>query len=464
MAYEIQTIIEIILCIFLPPVAIFVHANDLNIHVLISIILCFLFWLPAVTPVLPAHDVTEDNGTESLVQRIARKDAAEKRTLQEAKALQTKAHMAEVIEAKEEQIIAEQNDSSDSFPPNGVQLHLSAEIVNLLNGLFGDGTEGTESAHVEVPLWICEHLYRATQKMEIPEYLPEREVSESDSSELSENGRSSPASSTNQLHPNSTLCNEERVVMLNTLYQMFSASIPMKDIMKCAKQHNFDPEDTYLYLANAVSAFDDIEPEKHTDNTNEKFNNSFVIVPSKDPTVIMPQKKESLKFTRNNHYYDSLENKHTMEQVHELRDQASMLRNKQDHYLNMESLNTKKLLNGHYLGKAREQNKEAEELLLLSDYIELCITKEEHFIDLHTLTGDRALELVKSKIDLCREKYPYQKKLHIITGYGKTTGRPSVLKARIRRFLEQKRIDYHPDDRNQGVLVVKLSNINESLS
>ncbi|KAI1704582.1 proteolipid membrane potential modulator domain-containing protein [Ditylenchus destructor] len=48
MAYEAQAIIEFILCIILPPVAIFFHANDLNVHVLISIILCFLFWLPAV--------------------------------------------------------------------------------------------------------------------------------------------------------------------------------------------------------------------------------------------------------------------------------------------------------------------------------------------------------------------------------------------------------------------------------
>jgi uncharacterized membrane protein YqaE (UPF0057 family) len=48
MAIEVQQIIEIILCIFLPPLAIFIHGNDCNIHIIISIILCVFFWIPAI--------------------------------------------------------------------------------------------------------------------------------------------------------------------------------------------------------------------------------------------------------------------------------------------------------------------------------------------------------------------------------------------------------------------------------
>ncbi|KJH41736.1 hypothetical protein DICVIV_12280 [Dictyocaulus viviparus] len=41
MAIEMQQIIELILAIFLPPLAIFIHGSDCNIHVAVNIILCF---------------------------------------------------------------------------------------------------------------------------------------------------------------------------------------------------------------------------------------------------------------------------------------------------------------------------------------------------------------------------------------------------------------------------------------
>ncbi|MTV29265.1 YqaE/Pmp3 family membrane protein [Nitriliruptoraceae bacterium ZYF776] len=43
-----QQIIELILAIFLPPLAIFIHGNDCNMHVAVNIILCFFFFVPAV--------------------------------------------------------------------------------------------------------------------------------------------------------------------------------------------------------------------------------------------------------------------------------------------------------------------------------------------------------------------------------------------------------------------------------
>ncbi|VDD91670.1 unnamed protein product [Enterobius vermicularis] len=43
-----QQLIEFVLCIFLPPLAIFIHDSELNIHVLITFVLIFFFWLPAV--------------------------------------------------------------------------------------------------------------------------------------------------------------------------------------------------------------------------------------------------------------------------------------------------------------------------------------------------------------------------------------------------------------------------------
>ncbi|CAJ0610113.1 unnamed protein product [Cylicocyclus nassatus] len=48
MAVEVQQIIELILAIFLPPLAIFIHGSDCNIHVAVNIVLCFFFYLPAI--------------------------------------------------------------------------------------------------------------------------------------------------------------------------------------------------------------------------------------------------------------------------------------------------------------------------------------------------------------------------------------------------------------------------------
>jgi len=63
MAIEVQQIIELVLCIILPPLAVFIHASDCNGHVIISIVLCFLFWLPAVL-----HSIASSS-EESLVHR-----------------------------------------------------------------------------------------------------------------------------------------------------------------------------------------------------------------------------------------------------------------------------------------------------------------------------------------------------------------------------------------------------------
>ncbi|KAK0405677.1 hypothetical protein QR680_018131 [Steinernema hermaphroditum] len=48
MAIEVQQIIELILCIILPPLAIFIHTTECNIHVAVNIVLCIFFWVPAI--------------------------------------------------------------------------------------------------------------------------------------------------------------------------------------------------------------------------------------------------------------------------------------------------------------------------------------------------------------------------------------------------------------------------------
>lgn len=42
-----MSFIQILLCIFLPPVAVAVRAG-VGLQLLINIVLCFIFWLPAV--------------------------------------------------------------------------------------------------------------------------------------------------------------------------------------------------------------------------------------------------------------------------------------------------------------------------------------------------------------------------------------------------------------------------------
>ncbi|VDL70755.1 unnamed protein product [Nippostrongylus brasiliensis] len=48
MAEDSDKIIEIILCIFLPPLAVYWHTKECGMPVLIDIVLCFLFWIPAI--------------------------------------------------------------------------------------------------------------------------------------------------------------------------------------------------------------------------------------------------------------------------------------------------------------------------------------------------------------------------------------------------------------------------------
>ncbi|GMT30605.1 hypothetical protein PFISCL1PPCAC_21902, partial [Pristionchus fissidentatus] len=41
-------IIEIILILFIPPLAVWFHDRDFTKHVCLNIFLCFLFWFPAI--------------------------------------------------------------------------------------------------------------------------------------------------------------------------------------------------------------------------------------------------------------------------------------------------------------------------------------------------------------------------------------------------------------------------------
>lgn len=43
-----QTIIEVILCFLIPPLAVYLHENSITSHFWIDLILCFLFFLPGV--------------------------------------------------------------------------------------------------------------------------------------------------------------------------------------------------------------------------------------------------------------------------------------------------------------------------------------------------------------------------------------------------------------------------------
>jgi uncharacterized membrane protein YqaE (UPF0057 family) len=55
-----MSFIQILLCIFLPPVAVAVRAG-VGLQLLINIVLCFIFWLPAV---IHAFWVSSQGGAE----------------------------------------------------------------------------------------------------------------------------------------------------------------------------------------------------------------------------------------------------------------------------------------------------------------------------------------------------------------------------------------------------------------
>jgi DNA-nicking Smr family endonuclease len=91
--------------------------------------------------------------------------------------------------------------------------------------------------------------------------------------------------------------------------------------------------------------------------------------------------------------------------------------------------------------KAKSLRDEKDWLEKQCDRIDALNNHDSMYIDLHDMGFDRALELVKFKIDICREKHPNFRKLNAITGYGKTTGQPSVIRARLIQYLKQRGIE-----------------------
>ncbi|KAI1712958.1 Smr domain containing protein [Ditylenchus destructor] len=345
--------------------------------------------------------------------------------------------------------------SETSGEQNGhsITLPISSELIAILHAVFGDSDQiSCEKQDVSVPLWLAEMLYKASQKMDVPEFFPRGNSPEADD----EFRCDSPTIQSFQKTKQKPKQNEEKE-LVDSFCAIFGEKISKQMISKVAREHQYDPGATYDYLTSVSTAFDEVgkEPQGY-------HNPMSYYIPSDAPEAIFPENQESLNFTRDN-FYDSLLHKYTMQDVELLRERATALRSKKAHYEKLEANNTSVYLRGVHAARARENMKEADRCGLLAEYIELCLNKEEHFIDLHYLTADVAMKVVRAKIDLCRAKYPYQRKLHVITGYGKTTGKPSTIKAGLKNFFDLKKIDYYQDSRNAGVLVVQLSGIQERL-
>jgi len=167
-----------------------------------------------------------------------------------------------------------------------------------------------------------------------------------------------------------------------------------------------------------------------------------------------------------------------MAQVEELRAEANALfREKKSHHEKAKYAKQPQIIS-YYNQKARECDQQANQLLAQSDLIHLGINSKEPVIDMHLLTPQRAKDLLARKIDFIRgynyivdlsfmifsDNYPHIKKLQVITGYGKTIGKPSVVKSSVISYLTRNGIPNYVDPKNIGVIIVVLTGINVRLS
>uniref|UniRef100_A0A914KW95 Smr domain-containing protein n=1 Tax=Meloidogyne incognita TaxID=6306 RepID=A0A914KW95_MELIC len=59
---------------------------------------------------------------------------------------------------------------------------------------------------------------------------------------------------------------------------------------------------------------------------------------------------------------------------------------------------------------------------------------------------------------------PNLRKLHVITGYGSTSGHLSVIRQKLQKFLSNNGIDFCISPQNQGVVEIRLLGIRQRLS
>uniref|UniRef100_A0A915MPD6 Smr domain-containing protein n=1 Tax=Meloidogyne javanica TaxID=6303 RepID=A0A915MPD6_MELJA len=257
---------------------------------------------------------------------------------------------------------------------------------------------------------------------------------------------------------------------LTTLYEVFP-DVPPKTIKHFAKENGYNFELTANCLLNISESFDSKLDLISTEEQLEEQQNSInIIVPSKNPNIIIPYgapppNKKGEDGGKLGDLSPSLNFNDSLQTISQLLEQLDFERR---HCLSMANQVRGKphggALCGHYMRRAGTLRQEQLRLTYQNDRLNAWNCPNDCFIDLHGMNWKRAVEFVKYKIDLCRETMPNLRKLHVITGYGSTSGHLSVIRQKLQKFLSNNGIDFCISPQNQGVVEIRLQGIRQRLS
>ncbi|KAL3110527.1 hypothetical protein niasHT_019998 [Heterodera trifolii] len=359
-------------------------------------------------------------------------------------------------------VTAENGQKMQNGYDNRITIELSSASVAKLSELFGDGPSSSiefpSPVEVNLPIWLCEFLFKATQKMPISNSL--REEFEQQNDWLAYDFVNSLQT------PNKNCQKDEKSVSLGRLYEMFP-KLSKKVISRVAKEMDFDFERTAHYLID----YPDDHPtdSSNSANCNERQGMAIkrsVIVPSLRPRVISAEEQQRTKGTANvgNNSRTNLLMLPPESWDTEVQDVEKELRNMAAEQKHCREMRTKYVgfknsnIFGFYSARANELELAKKTLTQYWDRLRIWRTSNEECIDLHEMSAERALSVVVEKINICREKHPNLGKLYVITGYGKTTG-IAVIKPKLLAFLNGKGIEARVSPKNEGVVEISLRNI-----
>lgn len=259
--------------------------------------------------------------------------------------------------------------------------------------------------------------------------------------------------------------------------------IPQKTIRHYAKENGYDVDRTANHLLNIVTELAQLNIAANGDdgsNDDEQLldgqqqdkvtaAHTTFIIPSRKPRAISEQAQRCFTPPAASLIpdYNYQQKTATVEEIAQIQSELDRMERERRHYIEMGKKNSGSrngTLCGHYMRRAREVARELMRLEQLCDRQRVWTAHNEVVVDLHGMGFERALELIKYKIDVCREKHPNFRKLHVITGHGKTVGQPSVIRGRLKTFLKQKGIDFVIQTNNPGVIQIRLGSVHQRLT
>ncbi|KAF7632565.1 JmjC domain-containing protein [Meloidogyne graminicola] len=251
--------------------------------------------------------------------------------------------------------------------------------------------------------------------------------------------------------PTSQQINSEYLPSLESFYKnYFLASKPVviNGIVNgwpAFEKWSYDFELTANSLLNISESFDSKLDLVSPEEPSEEQQNSVIIVPSEYPKVINPiERNQNIEVTLNQNYLiPEFNYNESLLSITELLEQLDLERR---HCLSMANQVRGKpyggALCGHYMRRAGTLRQEHLRLTYQCDRLNAWNCPNDCFIDLHGMNWKRAIELIKYKIYLCKETLPNLRKLQVITGYGSTSGHPSVIRQKLLKYLINNGIDF----------------------